>query len=95
MPEKTTFSELIKTLFNALQAEREAASKPKPMPPEPVYDGYMAHNEEPKWRGGYGVPRNSQTPDFVKRDDDTWLQISAAHDQEIADKKRRDTLNKG
>ena len=36
------------------------------------YPGVRFDNEEPRWRGGYGVPRDNEKPDFVKKDDDEW-----------------------
>ncbi len=52
------------TLFDRLMAI--LAKQPK------EYPGIRFDAGEPEWRGGYGVPIDNETPDFVKKDNDGW-----------------------
>lgn len=44
------------------------------------YPGIIFRNDEPEWRGGYGVSQDDSVPDFVKKDNDGWDIISQLKD---------------
>jgi len=43
---------------------------------EMKYPGVRFDVGDPEWRGGYGVPMDNETPDFVKKDNDGWDSIT-------------------
>lgn len=45
------------------------------------FPGVRFDNEEPRWRGGYGIARDHDVPDFVKKDNDGWDYVAQSKDE--------------
>lgn len=45
------------------------------------YPGVRFDNEEPRWQGGYGIARDHDVPDFVKKDNDGWDYVAQSKDE--------------
>lgn len=50
-------------------------------PEEIQYPGVRFDSGDPEWRGGYGVARDNELPDFVKKDNDGWDYVAKLKDE--------------
>ena len=48
---------------------------------EIAFPGVRFDAGDPEWRGGYGIPRDNDIPDFVKKDNDGWDYIATHRDE--------------
>jgi hypothetical protein len=46
-----------------------------------LYPGVRFDSGEPEWRGGYGIPRDHDLPDFVKKDNEGWDYVARSKDE--------------
>lgn len=50
-------------------------------PEDMQFPGVRFDAPEGEWRGGYGVPKDDNIPDFVKKDNDGWDYVAQSKDE--------------